>query len=61
MKVGRQGKLRPLYPREREPVSIVQEAGWAPGQVWTGGEYFAPTTIRSQDRAASSESIYRLR
>jgi len=21
-----------------DPVSIVQEAGWAPGQVWTGAE-----------------------
>jgi hypothetical protein len=26
---------RPLYSRER-PVPIVQEAGWAPGPVWTG-------------------------
>jgi len=29
---------RPLYPRERDPVPIVQEAGWAPGPVWTGAE-----------------------
>ena len=27
---------RPLYPRERDPVTIVQEAGWAQGLVWTG-------------------------
>ena len=27
---------RPLYPRERDPVPIVEEAGWAPGSVWTG-------------------------
>jgi len=26
--------LRLLYPREREPVPIVQEAGWAQGPVW---------------------------
>jgi hypothetical protein len=26
---------RPLYPRERDPVPIVYEAGWAPGPVWT--------------------------
>ena len=28
-------------PRER-PVPIVQEAGWAPGPVWTGAENLAP-------------------
>ena len=38
---------RRLYPREREAVHIVQEAGWAPGPVWTGKEYLAPTGIRS--------------
>ena len=42
------------------PVPIVQEAGWAPGPVWTGAEYLAPTGIRSPDRPASSESLYRL-
>ena len=26
----------PLNPRERDPVPIVQEAGWAPGPVWMG-------------------------
>ena len=36
---------RPLYPRERDPVPIVQEAGWAPGPVWTGAENLAPTGI----------------
>ena len=29
---------RPLYPRERAPVPIAQEAGWPPGSVWTGVE-----------------------
>jgi len=29
-------KPRPLYPRERDPVPIVQETGWASGPVWTG-------------------------
>jgi hypothetical protein len=51
---------RPLYPRERDPVPIVQEAGWAPGPVWTGAENLAPTGIRSPDRPAHSESLYRL-
>jgi len=25
-----------LYPRERDPVSTAQEAGWTPGLVWAG-------------------------
>jgi len=27
---------RQLYPCKRDPVSTLQEAGWAPGPVWTG-------------------------
>jgi len=27
----------------KDPVSIVQETGWAPGPVWTGAESLAPT------------------
>jgi len=42
-------------------VSIVQEAGWAPGPVWTGAENIAQTGIRSPDRPARSQSLYRLR
>jgi hypothetical protein len=52
---------QPLYPRERDPVPIVQEAGWAPGPVWTGAEYLASTGTRSPDRPARSESLHRLR
>jgi hypothetical protein len=33
-------------------VPIVQEAGWAPGPVWTGAENLATTGIRSLDRLA---------
>jgi len=51
---------RLLYPRERDPVPIVWEAGLAPGPDWTGGEYLAPSGIRSPDRPARSESLYRL-
>ena len=32
---------RPLYPRERSPVPIAQEAAWVPGPVWTGAENLA--------------------
>jgi hypothetical protein len=33
---------RPLFTPGKDPVPIVQEAGWAPGPVWTGAENFAP-------------------
>jgi hypothetical protein len=29
-------------------LSVVQEAGWAPEAVWTGGKNLAPTGIRSR-------------
>jgi hypothetical protein len=48
-----------FYPRVY-PVPIVQVAGWAPGLVWTGAENLAPTGIRSPDRPARSQSLYRL-
>ena len=44
----------------KDPVSIVQEAGWAPGPVWTGAANLVPTGIRSPDRPARSGSLYRL-
>jgi hypothetical protein len=42
---------RPLYPCERAPVPIVNEAGWAPGPVWTDMENrksLAPTGVRTR-------------
>ena len=44
----------------KDPVSIVQEAGWAPGPVWTGAKNLFPSEIRSPDGPARSESLYRL-
>jgi hypothetical protein len=44
----------------KDPVPIVQEAGWAPGPVWTYAKNLAPTGIRSPDRPARSQSLYRL-
>ena len=52
---------RPLFTSGKDPVPIVQEAGWAPGPVWTGVENLAPTGIRSPERPARSQSLYRLR
>ena len=53
--------LRLLFTPGKDPVPIVQEAGWAPGPVCTGAENFAPTGVRSPDRPARSQSLYRLR
>jgi hypothetical protein len=39
---------------KKDPVPIVQEAGCAPGAVWTGAENLAPAGIRSPDRPARS-------
>ena len=44
----------------KDPVPILQEAGWSPGPVWTGAENLAPTKTRSPDRPARSQSLYRL-
>ena len=38
----------PLFTPGKDSVPIVQEAGWAPGPVWTGAENLAPTGIRSR-------------
>jgi hypothetical protein len=51
---------RPQFTSEKDPAPIVQEAGWAPGPVWTGAENLASNGIRSQDRPARSQSLYRL-
>jgi hypothetical protein len=44
----------------KDPVQIVQEAGWAPWPVWTGAKHLVPTGIRSPDRPACSKLLYRL-
>ena len=51
---------RPLFTPGKDPVPIVQEAGWAPQPFWKWAENLAPTGIRSPDRPAHSESLYRL-
>jgi len=49
---------RPLFTPGKDPVPIVQEAGWAPGPVWTSAENLASTGIRSPDHPARSQSLY---
>jgi len=34
---------RPLFTSGKDPAPIVQEAGWAPGPVWTDAENLAPS------------------
>ena len=51
---------RPIFTPGKDPVPFVLEVGWVPGPVWTVAENLAPTGIRSPDRPARSQSLYRL-
>ena len=51
---------RPLFTPGKDPLPLVQEAGRAPGPVWTGAENLPPTVIRSPYHPAPSQSLYRL-
>jgi len=46
-------------PPEKDPVPILEEAGWAPGSVWTDGK-FRPHRDSILDHSGSSQSLYRL-
>ena len=46
-------------PSSLYPVPILQEAGWAPGPVWTGGKS-RPHRDSIPDLPARSKSLYRL-
>ena len=50
---------RPYFTPGKDPLPIVQEAGWASEPVWMGRKS-RPTGIRSPDRSARSQSLYRL-
>jgi hypothetical protein len=47
------------FTTRKDPVPIVQEAGWAPRPVWADAKILHPTGAWSPDRPARSES-YRL-
>ena len=55
---GQQHAPAALYPGI-DPEPIVQEDGWAPGPVWTGGKS-RPHRDSIPGRPARSESLYRL-
>jgi len=61
MGVGGQPHAPAAYTPGKDPVRIVKEAGLDTELVWTGAENLAPTGIRSPDRPARSQSLYRLR
>ena len=61
MGVGGQHHTPAAFTPGKDPVPIIQEAGWTPGLVLIGAEYLAPTGIRSLDLPDHSESLYRLR
>ena len=46
---------RPHFTPGKDPVPILQEAGWAPAQVWTGGKT-RPHRDSIPDRPARSQS-----
>ena len=50
---------RPHFTPGKDPVPILQEAGWAPGPGWTGGNS-GPHRDSIPDRPARSQSPYRL-
>ena len=50
---------RPHFTPRKNPVPVLQEAGWAPGPVWTGGKS-RPHRDSIPDRPARSQSLYRL-
>ena len=49
----------PYPPPQEDPVAILQEAGWAPGPVGTGGKS-RPHQDSIPDHQARSQSLYRL-
>ena len=49
----------PHFAPGKDPVPILQEAGWTPGPVWTGGKS-RPHRDSIPDRPARSQSLYRL-
>ena len=61
MGVGGQRHTPAAFTPGKDPVRIVQEAGWDPVSVWISVENLAPTGTRSPDLPARCESLYRLR
>jgi len=55
---------QPRYTQERDPVPIVQEAGWFSGPIWTGMEKrksLNPTGVQTPNNPAHIELLHQLR
>jgi hypothetical protein len=50
---------RPPYLQEGDLVPVLEKAEWATSAVWTGVKNLALIGIRSQERPARDESLYR--
>jgi len=50
---------RPQFTLGKDPVPILQEAGWAPGPVWTGGKS-RPHRDSIPDSPVRNQSLYQL-
>jgi hypothetical protein len=58
--MGGQGQDPAALPPGYDPVPTVQEGEWAQRPVWTAAVNIARTGIRSPERPASSQSLYRI-
>ena len=61
MGVGGEQHAPAVFTPGKDPVPIVREAEGASEPVWISAENLAPTGIRSPDRPARDEPLYRLR
>ena len=54
-------RKKPLFILGKDPVPIVQKAGWPPGPVWTGAENLAPPPgLDPRTVQPVAQSLYRL-
>jgi len=60
MRVGGQRHSQAAVPPGKKPVSILQDAGKAPGSVWAGAEYLVPTEFGSSHPAVRTELLHQL-
>jgi hypothetical protein len=58
MGMGGQRHAPVALPQQRDPVHIVQEAGWDPRPVSTGAGNFGTIGILTAERPARNKSLY---